>query len=488
MDTATSPAIKQPQATGSTAQLPSAEIEARLNSGLAERGLRPARASVRFIEEIPFGEALGITRWKLGNGLTVLLLRDPSAPVVSFHTWLRVGSSHETPGKTGQAHLLEHLMFHETKTLAHGEFDRLLEAAGGETNAATWVDWTYYYENLPASEVALAVRLESDRMANLVLAKDKVASEKQVVTSERRDRVEDDVEGKVGEVLYATAFGKEHPYGWPTIGWMDDIEGFTAADCRSFYRTHYAPNGATLVVVGDVDPEAVLAMIQEQYGALSPSKLPPPEAPPPPRQRAERVKEVRWPTPTPKVAVGWHAPGYASFDHAVLTLIDQLLVGGRSSRLWKELVRELEIAAEVRMSLSPFRHGGLVDLWLSAREGASIDRCLAVAEKHIRRLKRELVAEDELQKVKNRLELGFLSGLETAAGKAEQIGFSETVVGDPRHSFTRLAEYRRVTPEDVRRVAREVFDDRRRTVVRVIPKSAGEPKKRARRSPTKGRA
>ncbi|UJR82629.1 M16 family metallopeptidase [Sandaracinus amylolyticus] len=441
------------------------EIEARLNAATTH-----AHAHVRFVEEVPFGEALRIQRWVLGNGLTILVLPDPAAPVVSYHTWLRVGSSHEKPGKTGQAHLLEHLMFHETKTLAHGEFDRLLEAAGGETNAATWVDWTYYYENLPASEIALAVRLESDRMSNLVLAKDKVASEKQVVTSERRDRVEDDVEGKVNEVLYATAFGKEHPYGWPTIGWMGDIEGFTASDCRSFYRTNYAPNGATLVVVGDVEIESLLAMIQEHYGPLGPSKLTTHDAPSAPRQRSERRKDVSWPTPTPKIAVGWHAPGYASFDHAVLTVIDQLLVGGRSSRLWKELVREKELAAEVRMSLSPFRHGGLVDLWLSAREGASIDKCFAIAEKHFKRLKKELVDEEELAKVKNRLELGFLSALETVSGKAEQIGFSETVVGDPRHSFTRLAEYRRVTSEDVRRVAREVFDDRRRTIVRVTPK------------------
>ncbi|MDQ3031170.1 MAG: insulinase family protein [Myxococcota bacterium] len=445
-------------------------LEARLNAHVPTKGRTEPLARVRFVEEVPFGESLRIQRWKLGNGLTILFLRDPIAPVVSYQTWLRVGSSHERPGKTGQAHLLEHLMFHSTKTLAQGEFDRLLEAAGGETNAATWVDWTYYYENVPASELALAVRLEADRMANLALVKDKVASEKQVVASERRDRVEDDVEGKVGEVLYATAFGREHPYGWPTIGWMDDIDAFTPADCRAFYRTHYAPNAATLVVVGDVDPEELLSLVQQHYGTLPPSRLPIAEPPPAVRQRATRTKEVRWPTPTPKIAIGWHAPPYLSFDHAVMTVIDQLLVGGRSSRLWRELVRERELAAEVRMSVAPFRHSSLVDLWLSAREGQSIDKCVAVADKHLRRLQKELVPEIELEKVKNRLELGFLGSLETVSGKADQIGFCETVAGDPQHTFTRLAEYRRVTPEDVRRVAREVFDDRRRTVVRVVPR------------------
>lgn len=439
------------------------------------------------VESIAFGEQLRIERHRLENGLTILLMRDASAPVVSYQTWLRVGSSHEKPGKTGQAHLLEHLMFNETKNRAHGEFDRLLETAGGETNAATWVDWTYYYENLPASEIGLAIELESDRMANLMLVASKVASEKEVVASERRDRVDDDVEGSVGELLFATAFGKDHPYGWPTIGWMEDIEGFTPADCKRFYRTHYAPNGATLVIVGAIEPASLLASIERSYGDLEPSRLPVHEPPPRARQRSERTKKITWPTPTPKRSIAWHAPAYAEYDHAVLTVIDQLLAGGRSSRLFKDLVREREIASEVRMSLAPFRHAGLVDLWLSAREGESIDACFAVAMRHVERLQRERVPEDELAKVKNRLELGFLGALETVNGKADQIGFGETVVGDPTHSFRRLEEYRRVTPDDVRRVAREVFDDARRTIVEVVPGRAQRAGSKS-RARAKGRA
>jgi zinc protease len=437
-------------------------------------------ATARFVEDIPFGESLRVQRWELGNGLRVLVLPDRSAPVFTYQTWLRVGSSHEKPGKTGQAHLLEHLMFHETANLPQGEFDRLLEAAGGETNAATWVDWTYYYENLPATELPLAVRLEADRMANLVLAKDKLKSEKEVVASERRDRVEDDVEGRVGEILFATAFGRSHPYGWPTIGWMDDIAGFSLRDCKKFYDTHYAPNGATIVIVGHVDPEETIALLSEHYGAIPPSKLPPARPVPAPKQNGERRKKIAWPTPTPKIAAGWHAPGYGSYDHAVLGVIDQLLVGGRSSRLWKDLVREREMAAEVRMSLVPFRWASLVDLWISAREGRDIDECFSLAEKHLARLKKELVPRSELDKVKNRLELGFLGALETVSGKGDQIGFGETLLGDPAHSFERLEEYRRVTPEDVRRVARAVFRDDRRTIVRVEPK-----RDTAKKAPTK---
>jgi zinc protease len=412
---------------------------------------------------------LWIQRWKLGNGLTVLLLRDPSAPVISYQTWLRVGSSHERPGKTGLAHLLEHLMFHATQRFAEHEFDRLIESAGGEANAATWVDWTSYYDNLPASELALAVRLESDRLVNVLLAGDEVASEKEIVASERRDRVEDDLEGAVGEILYATAFGRRHPYSWPTIGWMEDIRSLTPADCRAFYRTYYAPNMATIVLVGHFETEEALSLIQDHYGDIPPSRVPPFQPPPAPRQRGERRCKLEWPTRTSRIAVGWHAPPYATFEHAVLGILEQLLVGGRSSRLWRELVVEREMASEVRMSLAPFRFASLVELWISAREGHSARRCLTIVGNHLRRLQKELVSEEELAKAKNRIELSFLGALETVAGKAEQIGFSEAVVGDPRHGFERLAQYRRVRPEDVRRVAGRVFDDRRRTVIEVHP-------------------
>ena len=419
------------------------------------------------IAEHAFGASLKVLRYRLDNGLTLLVLRDPSAPIVSYHTWFRVGSRHETPGKTGQAHLLEHLMFIETKTLAEGEFDRLLEIEGGESNAATWTDWTYYYENLPSASWKLAVRLEAGRMNGLVLSPKRVASEKDVVESERRDRVEDDVDGAASERLYASVFGREHPYGWPTIGWMRDIEGFTPGDCRAFYRAHYAPNQATIVVAGDVEPSDVARTIAAAYGDFAPSSSTPPPPLEVPRLRAEKKLEMRWPTKTEKLAIGWVAPRFVDRDHAVLTVLSQVLAAGRSARLHVDLMREREIASEVRMSIAPFREASLLDAWVSMREGHDADEGLRALDAALARLRDEEVSEAELDKVKNGLELSFLGGLETVPGKAEQIGFSETVVGDPCHAFVRLDEYRSVTPADVRRVAREVLDPARRVVLRV---------------------
>jgi zinc protease len=204
-----------------------------------------------------------VLRYRLENGLTILLLRDRSAPVCAYYTWFSVGSRHEKEGKTGLAHLFEHLMFNETENYKAGEFDRKLEESGAESNAATWVDWTYYHEAVPKDRLPLAVKLEAERMARLVLREPQVKSEKEVVANERRYRVDDDVEGAANELLYKTAFTR-HPYHWPTIGWMADIVGFSPEDCGRFYKTYYAPNNAVVVVVGDFVEERLLGLMQKE--------------------------------------------------------------------------------------------------------------------------------------------------------------------------------------------------------------------------------
>jgi zinc protease len=433
------------------------------------RNVRSKNARLAYSGATPFGERLHIERFRLGNGLRVLVVVDHSAPVVSYHTWFRVGSRHEKPGKTGLAHLFEHLMFNEAEGLAAGEFDRLFEAAGAETNAATWTDWTFYYENLPTDALELAVRLESQRMGHLVLREPQLVSEKEVVANERRYRVDDDVEGTTSEQLYALAF-KRHPYHWPTIGWMRDIEGFNLEDCRAFYRTFYAPNNATLVLVGDVDAHAALGLIQEHYGRYGASRVPSETSMAEPPQRRERRKTLRLPTATEKLQLGYRAPGLGDPDWGPLTLANDILFGGRSSRLYRRLVDDLELATECRGSVTPFRDPGLHEMWVALRPGKAARQALKVLDAEVDRLRAEPPTDAEVDKAKNRYELGFLNGMETAGGKAEQVGFYETVLGDAGLIFQRLEEYRRVTPEDVQRVARRYLDRSRRTVLHVLPK------------------
>src|SRR5687768_1545087 len=205
---------------------------AKLNAGAAEWG------TALHLETIPFGARLHVERFRFKNGMELLACEDRAAPVVAYHTFYKVGSRHEREGKTGLAHLFEHLMFNEVEGRAPGEFDRKLEEAGAESNASTWLDWTHYNIAVPKEKLGLVIGLEAERMSKLVLREPQVTSEKEVVANERRFRVDDDVEGSVSELLWATAYTR-HAYGWPTIGWMSDIEGFTTEDCAAFYRTFY---------------------------------------------------------------------------------------------------------------------------------------------------------------------------------------------------------------------------------------------------------
>ena len=399
----------------------------------------------------------------------LLTLIDRAAPTVSYHTWFRVGSRDEQVGKTGLAHLFEHLMFNQTRNHTHGEFDRLMERAGAEANAATWTDWTYYYENAPRDALAQLVELEADRMANLVLRPPQVSSEKEVVANERKLRVEDDVEGKALELLYSAAF-RRHPYRWPTIGRMDDIRRFTVRDCREFYRTHYSPGNATLIIVGDFDERRALKLVQEHYGSISGAKATPRgELPQEPAQRSERVLELPATTPTEKLLLGYRVPEFSHADTPALVLASELLFGGRSSRLHRSFCIDHELALSVRGSVSPFEDPGLFEIWVFVRRGKRRADALRLLDEELERLAADGPSAAELEKAASQLELSFLHSMETAGGKAEQIGFYETVLNDGTALFDRLDAYRAVTVHDVRRVVDKYLRPSRRTRVEIVP-------------------
>jgi zinc protease len=449
-----------PEATTPSTRIQS--LVAELNQSASPHAL------VTHAGSIAFGPSMIVERFVLGNGLRVLTLEDHAAPVICLQTWFGVGSRHERVGKTGIAHLFEHLMFGETEGRAHGAFDRLLEEAGAETNAATFLDWTYYHTNLPKEALELAVKLEAERMTRLVLREPQVASEKEVVANERRQRVDDDVDGAVSELLYKEAF-KEHAYGWPTIGWMEDILGFSPDDCVAFYKTYYAPNNAVVVAVGDVDVRAFLSALQTHYGAFAPSAIPFEDVHPEPPQIAERKTRVEKPTPTQKVAIGYKSPALGDFDHAPLVLLNEILFGGRSSRVHRALVQEREIATEVRGWVGSFRDPALYDIYLVARGEHTVSELIEGLEPLFEEVRAKPVSEAELDKAKARLELSVLQGLETVSGKAEQVGFYETVLGSPTALFDKLEAYRRVTTSDLLRVARRYLTSTARTVIEVFP-------------------
>ncbi len=431
-------------------------------------GQAPKYGAVKYDGTIPFGALLEIESYHLDNQLKVLLVEDKSAPVVAYHTWFRVGSRNEKPGKTGIAHLFEHLMFNETENLPKGEFDRRLEEVGAESNASTWLDFTQYNISAPKERLDMLITIEADRMQHLVLRDPQVESEKEVVANERRYRVDDDVDGAMNEALWATAF-QVHPYKWPTIGWMSDILGFTTQDCAEFYRTYYAPNNATVVVVGDFDPTAALSKISQQYGVIAPSTIPDAALAPEPPQNEPRRVELHKPTMAEKVTLGYHCPALSDPSHMTLNVLSEVLSGGRASRLYKKLVRELEIAAEVRAFVGPFRDPGLFEVYVGAREGHTAEELLQAVDAELTRVCEEPVSEQELARARSRFELGLLHSLETADGKANTIGFYDCVLAEPSAAFERLEALRSITADDVLQTARTVLRAEARTVVIVRP-------------------
>lgn len=432
------------------------------------RTTRRAGAKLSFDAEDSFGPDLAVRRWRLGNGLRVLTLVDRSAPVVSFQTWIGVGSRREEKGKTGLAHFFEHLMFLGTARYPAGELDRRLEEVGAESNAATWTDWTHYYENLPASELSVAIELEADRLANLDVAQAQFDSEREVVLSERRDRVDDDVEGQASEVLWSTLLGKS-PYAHPTIGWEKDIRGYTLDDARAFHRRWYAPNNVTLVAVGDVDEASFLEQVIAGYGDLVPAEFPAESVPPKPGLRKEKTRELRLPVSGEKAFLGWHGPAFSDPDWSALNLLSEILFGGRSARVYRELVVDEELATELSGSIPPFALPSAYEIGLSTRPRQSIATVVARLDAHLARVRREPVTDDELARAKARLELGLLSSLETAHGKGDQLGFYAQLTGKTGGAFARLDEYRALTPADLLRAARRFLDPARRVTVRVLP-------------------
>ena len=418
--------------------------------------------------KVSFGPVMEVEAFRFPNGLRLLVQRDNAAPVVCIQSWVRVGSRTEREGKTGICHLFEHLMFGETEKMPHGAFDRTLEEAGVETNAATFLDWTYYHQNLPKEALDLSLRLEADRLTHLVLREPQVTSEKDVVANERRQRVDDDVDGAASELLYKTAFVK-HGYGIPTIGWMPDIQGFTPEDCVTFYRTYYAPNNVTLVVVGDVETEALLALVDKHYGALAPSSIPHEIDRPEPAQTEERRAELSLPTPTFKLAIGYKSPALAHPDHAVLSVLAEILFGGRGARMYRALTRRAEMATDVRGWVGTFKDPALFDIWLSAKPGVTGEALLASFDEELAKLFAAPPDEAELEKAKARLELDTIQGLENVSGRAETLGLFDTVLGDPAALFARLDAQRRATVADVMDVAKRYLKPQQRTIVMVHP-------------------
>lgn len=434
------------------------------------------------IEKTEAWGGVEITRHKLRNGLDIILALDKNVPVFAYHTWFNVGSRHEKKGKTGIAHFFEHLLFKETKNLKEGEFDRIMESNGAITNAATWVDWTYYHEVLPSDpeKMEIVIRLESDRMSNMILNEKQIESERGVIQNERRFRVDNDIDGVMNEKLDSMAY-QMHPYGQPTIGWMEDISKLSLQDCIYFYKTYYAPNNATLIVVGNFDQEKVLGWIEEYYGSIPSSEIPERQIPKEPPQRSERrVSLERDDIDTEKAIYAYHATDYKHRDTPALELLAEILFNGEGSRLYKRMVIDEEIATQISATLPHFKDPALFQIAVSMRKGHAVKKADERIFKEIGKIQKEGINQKELDRAKNRFEMDYYRGFESVNGKARALGHYHIISGDYKTALHLLDGYQAVTAADIQAVSKNYLTASNRTVVAAAPKrgKAKEAKKR----------
>ncbi|HET7812440.1 MAG TPA: pitrilysin family protein [Steroidobacteraceae bacterium] len=411
----------------------------------------------------------------LANGMKVIVWTDRDIPNVALYNWVRVGSRNEVPGITGLAHFFEHMMFNGTSKRKPGEFDRAMEAQGGSNNAFTTDDVTVYQDWVPRAALDLAFDLESDRLANLSFDPKVIESERGVVYSERRLRTEDSNEGFLAEQVQGTAF-IAHPYQNPTVGWPADIQGWTVEDLQKFFKTNYAPNNCTLILVGDVGAEEVFALAKKYLEPIPRQEPPPKVRTTEPEQLGERRVRVQRDASTPLLYAAYKSPAANDPQGPAINLLFSILTEGNSSRLHRQLVEEKKLAIDVAGRFQEGFDPGLSWLMLTLPEGARVPAVEAALDQALAQVVQQGVTDAELARAKNLFLSGFWKGLATVNGKASALGAFEVFEGDYRKLFSAPETYRKVTREDVQKAAALIFQKAHRTVgVLEAPPQAAAP-------------
>jgi len=419
------------------------------------------------------------TTFTLPNGLQVLLHEDHSVPIVAVNTWYHVGSSDERPGRTGFAHLFEHIMFMGSQHVPTGEFDRLLEAAGADNNGSTTEDRTNYYEDGPANALPLMLYLDSDRLGFLLpeITADKVDLQRGVVQNERRQSYENRPYGLAEENILERLYPPSHPYHWPVIGSMQDLQAATLADVRQFFQANYTPNNATIAIAGDISPRDVRVLVERYFGDIPRGPVVT-RTPPPPVHLTDGVDatlEDR--VQLPRVYDAWHTVKAFATDDAVLDVVANVLAGGRSSRLYRRLVYELQIATDVVAFQDGGRIDGKFEIFATARPGHQLGELQRVIDEELQKLGEEGPTAREVERAQNTFEAQFLSRMERVGGfggKADQLNFYSYFVGSPDYFQKDLDRYARATPADVQRAVQTYLTGAHRVVLSVVPQGKPE--------------
>jgi zinc protease len=413
---------------------------------------------------------LAIETYRLANGLNVILARDTSVPVVAVNLWYHVGSGDERPGRTGFAHLFEHMMFQGSQNVGDDEHFRLISEAGGTLNGTTNSDRTNYFQAVPSNFLERVLWQEADRMGFLLpaLTLEKLDNQRSVVQNERRQNYDNAPYGLAQETLAAALYPAGHPYSWTTIGSLEDLNAASMEDVSEFFRTYYVPGNASLALVGDFDPAQAKAWIERYFGPIpagAPIERPRPE---PVRLREERRVVLEDRVQLPRLYVVWPTPPQYQPGDADLNTLAYVLASGRGSRLHQRLVVQEQVAQFVTANQSSRPLAGQFGITVQARPGVDLGRVLAMVDEEIERLRREGPTQREIDRARNNLEASFVQRAQTALGRADQLNGYATFTGDPGFIQQDFARYAGVGAATVRAAAREWLQPGR-VILSIVP-------------------
>lgn len=413
----------------------------------------------------------------LSNGLTVILHEDHSVPMVSVNVWYHVGSAREKFGRTGFAHLFEHILFEGSKNVKEGDFDNLLEAAGGNNNGSTTTDRTNYYESLPANALDLALFLESDRMGFLldVVTPQAVDGQRDVVKNERRQSYENAPYGMANVRITELMYPKEHPYYWPVIGYMEDLTAATHEDVKEFFTKYYAPANASLVIAGDINPAEVRKKVEHWFADVKAGPRPEPVVAPPVELTSVVKETLTDNVQLPRLYMAWHSPAQFKPGDAELDVLAGVLTGGKNSRLYKRLVYDLQLVQGISAFQGSAAHGSRFMIVATARPSTdppeqALAKIKAIIDEEIEKLKATPPDAREVQRVLNGVESGFLNAMQQSSSKADQMNAYYFATGNPDYFQEDLARYMALQPNDIQAAAKKWLPTDRRLELSVHPK------------------
>jgi zinc protease len=414
------------------------------------------------------------TQFTLPNGLRVILHRDASVPVVAVNLWYHVGSANERVGRTGFAHLFEHVMFEGSTHVPEGSFDNWLEAAGGNNNGSTSNDRTNYIIDIPTNALDLALFLESDRMGFLLddKAPEKVDGQRDVVKNEKRQSVDNQPYGQAFIELAALLYPQGHPYSWPVIGSMEDLSAATFEDVARFFRTYYVPNNASLVVAGDIDIPKTRQLVEKWFAEVPRGKDVIPLAPTAVQLDAVKEKTITDRVQLPRLYLAWHTPPLLKPGDAAMDMVANVLSGGKNSRLYRRLVYELQIAQDVNAFQQSQALGSSFVIIATARPGHTLDELKKVIDGELDKLRQAQPDAREVTRALNQYEANFYRQMERVGGfggKANQLNAYYTATGNPDYFEQDLARYRNVTASEIQGAVVTFLPKDRRVELSVVP-------------------